>query len=89
MAWDGRYSIIGKEGMDILPGGFTMSHALGSPKPWMKKFIRSSLRGNGPTMPDKHYWNYTSSPIKLFSSRYVKNKKISIKIASLAGKFIK
>jgi hypothetical protein len=82
-------SEIGPEGMDFIHGGFTMSHAIGSPKPWVKNFIKSSLKGNPPSMAEKSFWNHVGFPIKTFSEKTKKNKKKSIKIASLIGKFYK
>ncbi|BAY60607.1 hypothetical protein NIES22_06660 [Calothrix brevissima NIES-22] len=80
-------SLIGKEGMDIIPGGFTMSHALGSIKPWRKQMFLSSLQGKRLTLADKQYWGYTQSPIKLYSNNDFFWKKLDLMCAKIIGRF--
>ena len=46
-------SIMGSEGMDFRPGGWTMSHALGMEKPWQKKFIRAAFGGRPPSFANR------------------------------------
>lgn len=70
-------SILGPEGMDLTPGGFTMSHAVGSEKPWSKCFLLSTLRGRGPSVPDREFLRYADHPIRaipqasLFVKRWI------------------
>lgn len=78
---------IGPEGMDFVHGGFTMSHAIGGPKPWKKNFIKSFFKGNAPSLPDKAYWQHVDAPIKSFSNITIRNKRFSIKITSFLGRF--
>jgi hypothetical protein len=80
-------SELGPEAMDLIQGGFTMSHAIGGPKPWRKNFLKSGISGNPPSLADKEFWNYTCFPIKTFSGNTKKQKEISIKIASFLGRF--
>lgn len=80
-------SEIGPEGMDFIHGGFTMSHAIGGPKPWKKNFIRAALKGNPPTLAEKAYWDNVGFPIPTFSHNIKKYKNLSIKIASILGRF--
>ena len=54
-------SIVGREGMDFIPGGYLLSHALGTSKPWRKSFIRESLRGYPPTMADHSFMQNTGT----------------------------
>ena len=81
-------SIVGKDGMDLAPGGFLMSHALGSSKPWRKNFIREALCGFPPTMADKAFWNHTSTPIPVFSPREISRKRLALRIAAAIGRLI-
>lgn len=80
-------SEMGPEAMDFIHGGFTMSHAVGGPKPWNKPFIVSALKGVPPSFADKAYWNYAGSPTLSSTKNKIKVKQLSIKIASLIGRF--
>jgi hypothetical protein len=78
---------MGPEGMDFIPGGFTMSHAVGTSKPWRKHFIASALRAVPPNIADKIFWSNVYGPIKPYSSSQIKMKKVALGIASLIGRF--
>src|SRR5450432_313132 len=80
-------SEMGPEGMDLVHGGWVMSHAIGSPKPWKKNFILSMLKGSSPSLADRVYWVNVSGPIKCFSSIKTKFKKVNILFASFLGRF--
>jgi hypothetical protein len=82
-------SLMGKEGMDIIPGGFTMSHALGSVKPWRKQMFFSTLKdGKRPTLADKGYWQNAQDPIQLYSMYKFLLKKLDLLSASLIARLI-
>lgn len=81
-------SIIGKEAMDFIEGGYIMSHALAQPKPWDKNFIFRSLLGFSPNKSDKLFFLNLNNPIKVKSSSYIFFKKLSIKVAKVINKFI-
>jgi hypothetical protein len=87
MCTDAPLSEMGPEGMDFIHGGFTMSHAIGGPKPWKKNFIKSFLSGNPPSLADKCFWNNVDTPINTFRSNTKKKKNLSIKVASFLGRF--
>lgn len=80
-------SEIGPEGMDFVHGGFTMSHAFGHPKPWGKQFVRSALKGKGPTLADKGYWKNVNGPIQLYSKNFLRLKGLKLMVASVIGRF--
>lgn len=80
-------SEIGPEGMDLTYGGWTMSHAVGSPKPWRKNFILSALKGSPPSLTDRAYWLNVDGPLQCYQSITVKLKRISILFASFIGRF--
>ena len=87
MAAEPHLSTIGPEGMDFIPGGFTMSHAVGSPKPWKKNYLLSGLHGIKPSLADKGFWNKASTPIRLYSDHVVLLHQKTMKLASLIGRF--
>jgi hypothetical protein len=82
-------STIGPEGMDLIHGGFTMSHALGKPKPWAKNFFKSALKGSGVSMADKSFWKHCETPIKLFDRRHISIRRFELKAASAVSRFIR
>ncbi len=86
MFTDSPLSMLGPEGMDFFPGGFAMSHATGTPKPWRKKMLWSALSGLRPTPADKAYWRYTQAPIQLFSERYARMKRLDISLGAAVGR---
>ena len=79
------FSPMGKEGMDIIPGGYTMSHALGSRKPWRRRMITEALRGYPPSLADKNYWVNCQTPIQLYSPTCLLRKRLALKCASAIG----
>jgi hypothetical protein len=80
-------SEIGPEGMDLTYGGWTMSHAVGSPKPWKKNFILSALKGNPPSLADRAFWLNVSGPVRCHRSVAVKLKRMGMLAASFIGRF--
>jgi hypothetical protein len=87
MCTDVAISEYGPEGMDLTLGGMLMSHAIGSPKPWKKQYLKNFLKGSPPSLADKEYWNNANSTIKLYSDGFLKMRKTEIKIASFLGRF--
>lgn len=82
-------STLGPEGMDFVPGGFTMSHAVGSPKPWRKHMIYEALKGKAPTSADKGYWQHTQNPIQLYSQQKLFWKQVNLRFGAAIGRFLR
>lgn len=82
-----QLTTIGPEGMGLVPGGFTMYHALGSPKPWRKKMTWSALQGVSPSNADKAFLSHSSFPIHPYHSLQLKWKRFSCNVGSLIGRF--
>lgn len=82
-------SLMGQEAMDIKFGGFTMSHAIGAPKPWKKHMIVKALRRLPPSLPDKEYWKNVRNPVTLYSKLSYLIRKADLKIAAALSRFIK
>jgi len=61
-------SIVGKEGMGFVGGGYIMYHSLGHPKPWGKRFVWEALKGWPPTSADKAFLTHSAGPIAAFSA---------------------
>lgn len=82
-------SIIGREGMDFAPGGYTMSHAVGGEKPWRKAFFRSALCGFPPTLADKGFLMHAGLPIRLYPAGSLKWKRLSLRSGAAVGRLIR
>jgi hypothetical protein len=80
-------SEIGPEGMDFIPGGFTMSHSVGSPKPWNKSFLLSFVKGISPGATDKLFWQHTTYPILIYSKYHNGTKNLIIRFVSFLSRF--
>jgi hypothetical protein len=89
MTTDFPISTVGPDGMDFVPGGYIMSHAVNSPKPWAKNFIRSALQGRPPTLAEKGYWANVQKPIKVFDDSQVRQKQLEIKIGLAIGRVMR
>jgi hypothetical protein len=89
MATEARLSLIGMEGMDFAPAGYTMSHAVEGAKPWRKKFIVQAMSGYPPSAADKSFWRYADHPIPIVGSHLITAKRLTMKIASAIGRFYK
>jgi hypothetical protein len=82
-------SAIGPEGMDFIPAGFTMSHAVDTPKPWRKRYLWHTLRtGLRMSRAESEYWRYTNSPIQLYSRREVLLHGMELNAAKVLGRII-
>lgn len=89
MFYPGEVSRMGPDGMDFLPGGYTMSHATGGAKPWRKRFIRSALGGVPPNQADKGWVQNLETPIQVLPPRVVASKRRAINVAAAIGRFIR
>jgi hypothetical protein len=89
MSSDEPISLIGREGMDFAPGGYTMSHAAGGVKPWRKRLIASALSGIPPTRADKEYWRNVERPIRLYSTTAQRWHWWNLVASSAVGRFIR
>ncbi|WP_347049774.1 hypothetical protein [Flavobacterium olei] len=88
-AYDGIVSYIGKEGMGFTEGESTMSHGMGSPKPWKANHLLRAIQGKIPRNSDVIYWKNCSYPFLAHSKLEIKKKSISIKLAKVIGRFYK
>lgn len=87
MSCECSISEMGPEAMNFIGGGFTMSHATGSPKPWDKAFLSSAFAGKSPSLADKQYWKNANGLISPYSGKEIRSKIKIIKIASFIGRF--
>jgi hypothetical protein len=86
MATDVPTSTLGPDGMDFSGGGYVMSHAVNSPKPWARDYMKSTLSGRPPSLSDKGFWDDAESPIRLFPEAIVRRRKLALKAAIAVGR---
>lgn len=87
MATSEDISAIGPEGMGFVSGGFTMQHAVGSPKPWRFSFLQSMMSGKPPTSAIKAFWEHADGPIRLMSDQKLILHRVGVRLAALSGRF--
>ena len=88
-AYEGSISYIGKEGMGFTEGESTMSHGMGSPKPWKANHLLRAIQGRIPRNSDVIYWKHCKYPVLAHSKWEIKRKSIGIKLAKIIGRFYK
>ncbi|SHG21777.1 hypothetical protein SAMN05444396_10650 [Flavobacterium segetis] len=88
-AYKGKISYLGKEGMGFIPGEATMSHALGSVKPWKTNHFLRFINGRIPRKQDFVYWEQSSSPILAHSKSEIIKKRMAIITFKILGRFYK
>ena len=86
MTTDVALSTLGPEGMDFRPGGYVMSHAVNSPKPWARDYLKFALEGRPPSLSDKGFWENSEHPIRLFSASVVRKRNLALKAAIAVGR---
>ena len=86
MLTDCPLSEFGPEGMDFTGGGWLMSHATGSPKPWKTNYLVNWIKGRNPTRSSKKYWKYANGIIKPYSKSALNKKEYAQKAAALLGR---
>ena len=86
MTTDVPLSTLGPEGMDFRPGGYVMSHAVNSPKPWARDYLKFSLQGKPPGLADKGFWENSEHPIRLFPAAVVRRRNLALKAAIAIGR---
>jgi hypothetical protein len=86
MVWEGQVTTFGPDAMGFNATGF-LPHALGSDKPWRKKYFRNALAGRPPTQADKAFWRYTSFPTRPFSKSRIFFTRLAISISVAVGRF--
>lgn len=82
-------SLMGGEGMDFRPGGWTMSHALGPEKPWRKRYVGAAIGGRPPSMADRAYWYHAAAPIKMYSALTLEWRRFGLFLASGMGRLFR
>jgi hypothetical protein len=88
-AADVPVSFLGRQAMGFEPGSPLLPHALGPLKPWRNRLIWNAFRGMGCPVTDKHFWQFTEHPIRLYPSSTVKRRKLALRIAGAIARFMR
>ena len=86
---DSPLNTAGPEAMDFAPGGYYLSHAIGSVKPWHGGHLRQALRGRPPTPASKWYYRYANAPIKVYADGDFARRRWELKLAAAIGRIYK
>ena len=78
---------MGPDGMDFVPGGATMFHAIGTLKPWRKKMVLSALSGVPPSGSDKAFWAHLNYPIRPYSWFTLAGRRFKCRVGAFIGRF--
>lgn len=87
MAWPKPLSTFGPDLMGFSGGWIGLPHAIGSAKPWRRRYLREALAGNPPRRADKEFWSHAAFPIFVYSNLMILVKKLSLGLASFVGRF--
>ncbi|SEA98542.1 hypothetical protein [Variovorax sp. YR216] len=84
--YDAPLNTAGPEAMDFAPGGYYLSHAIGSVKPWHGKHIQQALRGQPPRLAAKAYFQFANAPIKVWDDGDLARRRLELRIAAAIGR---
>lgn len=76
----------GPEGMDFLPGGHLLSHAIGRSKPWKGGFLGEALRGTPPGKAQKTFFSFAESPLAIIAPPELRRMRMSLSLGALVGR---
>jgi len=78
---------VGPEGMDFATGGYYLSHAIGSIKPWHGGHVGRALRGVPPSPACKAYFRFTDGPLQAHTAGSLAWQRFCVRAASAIGRF--
>jgi hypothetical protein len=87
MCTEAPLSEFGPEGMDFLNGGWLMSHATGSPKPWKTSHLREWFKGRQVSLQSKAFWKYANGIIQTHSESKIKKVLLAHKVVAVLSRF--
>lgn len=86
MVWRGPVTTLGPDVMGFAGFG-ELPHAIGSNKPWRRKYLVEALRGKRVRHVDKIFWNYAGRPLQALPWFLIKLRIIEMRISSFIGRF--
>ena len=86
MRHDMPLNTAGPEAMDFTPGGYYLSHAIDTPKPWAGRHLEQALRGRPPSAATRAYYRHAAGPIQTHSAATLAWRRMSLAIAAALGR---
>jgi hypothetical protein len=86
MGWRKGVSILGQEGMGFNGDYFILSHHIWTPKPWIRSFIKESLKGERPSPAAGFYLKFSNAPLAPYSAGQLFRKQLGFKFAQLISR---
>ena len=82
-------SSIGPDGMGFTPAGFVMHHAVDTPKPWKRRYLRDYLRtGDRVTPSHRAFWQTAGQgPLRPFTVRQLARQRVTMSLITGFGRF--
>jgi hypothetical protein len=77
----------GPEGMDFVPGGHLLSHAVGGRKPWRGGFLLEACRGRPPGTAQRQFHRHARAPLPVLSPSTLAWRRFELAAAALLGRF--
>lgn len=87
IGWPGTVSWMGPEAMGFTGYFFILSHAVESPKPWVRRFALDALRGTPPSRAAKEYLQCANNPIRVQSKESQAVRWLDYRIGQLIARF--
>lgn len=81
-------SVVGRDGMGIVPGGYIMAHAIGTPKPWDARFTLQTIRNGGrPSHVVDAFFRYLAGPLRPVSMGWIRRSRADLYAAKILSRF--
>ncbi|GAT35360.1 hypothetical protein TSACC_3425 [Terrimicrobium sacchariphilum] len=84
MAWTGRESVIGPEGMGFTDYFYLLAHDIARPKAWRRNFIRQALTGVKPSAASAFFLEASEGPIRALPD--LETRRFSFKVAQVISR---
>jgi hypothetical protein len=81
MAHAAELSLMGPQAMSLARGWPVVGHAIGSPKPWTKRFVRAALRGEGPTRADEAFLAHARGAVAALGPAELLRRRAALRLA--------
>jgi hypothetical protein len=82
-------SFLGRDAMGFQGGRSVMPHALGTTKPWNRKYLSRLLDGLTPSRGDRLFWTNAEGPLRPFTAAHIAQVRRKLKVASALGRVIR
>jgi hypothetical protein len=82
-------SFLGPAAMGFQGGKAILPHALGSAKPWRRRYVREALAGRPPSAVDKAFWKQVDGPLQPYARSQISWRRLQLGVGSALGRFMR